>query len=82
MEKMATWKIALRRLEMPFPQFLLRFVAPSAIAGLFSAIMMIWLTGGLSEGGLFAGFTGVILIIILPIIIFILKIFIINIHFW
>ena len=68
MEKMATWKIALRRLEMPFPQFLLRFVAPSAIAGLFSAIMMIWLTGGLSEGGLFAGFTGVILIIILPLI--------------
>ena len=67
MERMATWQIALRRLEMPVPRFLLLFVLPSALAGLITAILLIWLTGGLSEGGLFAGFTGVFLIILLPI---------------
>ena len=66
MERMATWQIALRRLEMPVPRFLLLFVLPSALAGLITAILLIWLTGGLSEGGLFAGFTGVFLIILLP----------------
>lgn len=66
MERMATWQIALRRLEMPVPRFLLLFVLPSALAGLITAILLIWLTGGLSEGGLFAGFTGVLLIILLP----------------
>ena len=66
MERMATWQIALRRLELPVPRFLLLFVLPSALAGLITAILLIWLTGGLSEGGLFAGFTGVFLIILLP----------------
>ncbi|MAS58114.1 MAG: hypothetical protein CMA37_05865 [Euryarchaeota archaeon] len=66
MERMATWQIALRRLEMPIPRFLLLFVLPSALAGLITAILLIWLTGGLSEGGLFAGFTGVFLVILLP----------------
>ena len=66
MERMATWQIALRRLEMPVPRFLLLFVLPSALAGLITAIILIWLTGGLSEGGLFAGFTGVFLVILLP----------------
>ncbi len=63
---MATWQIALRRLEMPVPRFLILFVLPSALAGLITAILMIWLTGGFSEGGLFAGFTGIFLIILLP----------------
>jgi len=66
MERMATWQIALRRLEMPVPRFLLLFVLPSALAGLITAILLIWLTGGLSEGGLFAGFTGIFLVILLP----------------
>ena len=66
MERMATWQIALRRLEMPVPRFLLAFVLPAALAGLITAILLIWLTGGLSEGGLFAGFTGVLLIVLLP----------------
>ena len=66
MERMATWQIALRRLEMPVPRFLFAFVLPAALAGLISAILLIWLTGGFSEGGLFAGFTGVFLIIMLP----------------
>ena len=66
MDRMATWQIALRRLEMPVPRFLIAFVLPAALAGLVSAILLIWLTGGFSEGGLFAGFTGVFLIILLP----------------
>jgi len=66
MDRMATWQIALRRLEMPVPRFLVAFVLPAALAGLISAILLIWLTGGFSEGGLFAGFTGVFLIILLP----------------
>ena len=66
MDRMATWQIALRRLEMPVPRFLIAFVLPSALAGLVSAILLIWLTGGFAEGGLFAGFTGVFLIIMLP----------------
>ena len=67
MERMATWQIALRRLEMPIPRFLFAFVLPAALAGLITAILLIFLTGGFSEGGLFAGFTGVFLIILLPI---------------
>ena len=67
MERMATWQIALRRLEMPVPRFLLLFIMPAALAGLLSAALMIWVTGGFSEGGLFAGFTGIFLIILLPI---------------
>ena len=64
---MATWQIALRRLEMPVSRFLFAFVLPAALAGLVTAILLIFLTGGFSEGGLFAGFTGVFLIILLPI---------------
>ena len=67
MERMATWQIALRRLEMPVSRFLFAFVLPAALAGLLTAILLIFLTGGFSEGGLFAGFTGVFLIILLPI---------------
>ena len=67
MERMATWQIALRRLEMPVSRFLLFFIVPAALAGLFSAMLMIWLTGGFSEGGLFAGFTGIFLLILLPV---------------
>ena len=66
MERMAIWQIALRRLEMPVSRFLVFFVLPSALAGLISAALMIWLTGGFSEGGLFAGFTGIFLLILLP----------------
>ncbi len=67
MERMATWQIALRRLEMPVSRFLLLFIIPAALAGLVTAILLIFLTGGLGEGALFAGFTGVFLIILLPI---------------
>lgn len=63
---MATWEIALRRLEMPVARFLFAFILPAAFAGFASAALMIWLTGGFSEGGLFAGFTGILLLIIMP----------------
>ena len=66
MERMATWEIALRRLEMPVAKFLFVFILPAAFAGFVSAALMIWLTGGFSEGGLFAGFTGILLLLILP----------------
>ena len=66
MERMAIWQIALRRLEMPVSRFLFLFVLPSALAGLISAALMILVTGGFAEGGLFAGFTGVFLLLILP----------------
>ncbi len=66
MERMATWEIALRRLEMPVARFLFAFILPAAFAGFASAALMIWLTGGFSEGGLFAGLTGILLLIIMP----------------
>ena len=66
MERMATWEIALRRLEMPVARFLFAFILPAAFAGFASAALMIWLTGGFSEGGLFAGFTGILLLLIMP----------------
>ncbi len=67
MERMAIWQIALRRLEMPASRFLLYFIMPAVIAGLLTALLVIWLTGGFSEGGLFAGFTGILLLILLPV---------------
>ena len=66
MERMAIWQIALRRLEMPVARFILSFIMPAAIAGFLTAALVIWLTGGFSEGGLFAGFTGIFLLILLP----------------
>jgi len=66
MERMATWEIALRRLEMPVARFLFAFILPAAFAGFASAALIIWLTGGFSEGGLFAGFTGILLLFIMP----------------
>ena len=66
MERMAIWQIALRRLEMPVSRFIFSFIIPAAIAGFLTAALVIWLTGGFSEGGLFAGFTGIFLLMLLP----------------
>ena len=63
---MATWEIALRRLEMPLSRFLFIFVLPAFLAGLATAGLMIWLTGGFGEGALFQGFTGIFLLILMP----------------
>ena len=66
MERMATWQIALRRLEMPVGKFALTHILPAAFAGLGTAGLIIWITGGFSDGGLFSGFSGLFLIFILP----------------
>ena len=66
MERLATWQIALRRMEMPISRFFLTLVLPAFLVGLFAAILVIWVTGGLGEGGLFSGFAGAFLLLILP----------------
>ena len=68
MERMATWQIAVRRLEMPIPRFLLIYCGGAAFAGFLTAFLIIFVTGGWSEGGLFAGASGFILLLLLPII--------------
>ena len=68
MERMATWQIALRRLEMPVPRFLIIYCGGAAFAGFLTAFLIILVTGGWSEGGLFSGGSGVLLLLLLPII--------------
>ena len=58
MERMSIWQIALRRLEMPVSRFLSFYVAPVVVATFFISILIVFLTGGLAAGALFAGFTG------------------------
>ncbi len=66
MERMGTWHIALRRIEMPFTTYLTFYVGGSALAGLVVALGLIFTTGGFSEGALFSGIAGVFLILLLP----------------
>ena len=65
MERMPIWHIALRRLEMPVGRFLAIYVAPIVVVTFLTAIVLVFLTGGLGEGALFAGFTGVLFVIML-----------------
>lgn len=62
---MPIWHIALRRLEMPVGRFLAIYVAPIVAVTFLTAIVLVFLTGGLGEGALFAGFTGVLFVIML-----------------
>jgi flagellar protein FlaJ len=68
MDRMATWQIALRRLEMPVPRFLLVYCGGAAFAGFLTAFLIIYLTGGWVEGGLFSGASGFLLLLFLPLI--------------
>ena len=54
MERMPIWHIALRRLEMPFPRYLAFFVGGAALVGLISALVLIFSTGGFTDGALFS----------------------------
>jgi flagellar protein FlaJ len=63
---MSFWQIALRRVDMPVGRFLLIYVGGSAIAGFFFSLILIFLTGGLVEGALFSGVSGILLLILLP----------------
>ncbi|MDG1545754.1 MAG: type II secretion system F family protein [Candidatus Poseidoniaceae archaeon] len=66
MERMPLWQIALRRIDMPIPRYLFIFVGGSFTIGLIVAGLVIFLTGGFSEGALFSGFAGVFLLLLLP----------------
>ena len=68
MERMPIWQVAIRRLEMPIPRFLIIFVGGAGFAGLVSALAIIFLTGGLGEGALFQGLAGVLMIMVFPLI--------------
>ena len=65
MERMPIWHIALRRLEMPMGRFLALYVLPIAIFTFIFSIILVFVTGGLVEGALFSGVTGILLILLL-----------------
>ncbi|MDG1557215.1 MAG: hypothetical protein P8Q98_05395, partial [Candidatus Poseidoniaceae archaeon] len=67
MERMPMWQIAIRRLEMPISRFVLFYVGGAFAMGLIGSLSLIFVTGGLSEGALFSGVSGVLLIFTLPI---------------
>ena len=52
MERMPIWQVAIRRLEMPIIRFLFVFVGGAGLIGLITAVILIYLTGGLGEGAL------------------------------
>ena len=61
------WQIAIRRLEMPISRFIAVYVGGAFAAGLLASLLLIFLTGGFAEGALFAGFSGVLLLLLLPV---------------
>ena len=61
------WQIAIRRLEMPMGRFLGLYVGGAFAGGLLASLILIFLTGGLADGALFAGFSGILLLVLLPI---------------
>ena len=65
MERMPIWHNALRRLEKPIGRFLSLYVLPVSIFTFIFSIVLVVLTGGLSEGALFSGITGILLVILL-----------------
>lgn len=65
MERMPTWHIALRRLEMPMGRFLAVYVLPVAVFTFIFSIILVFATGGLGDGALFSGVTGIFLILLL-----------------
>ena len=67
MERMPIWQLALCRVEMPLGRFLALYVAPAAGVTFFASIFLVFMTGGLAEGALFSGITGVLLVIMLTV---------------
>ena len=61
------WQIAIRRLEMPMGRFLALYVGGAFAGGFLASLLLIFITGGLAEGALFAGFSGILLLFLLPI---------------
>ena len=67
MERLPLWQIALRRIDMPVQRYIGIFVGGSFLLGLIVASILIFLTGGFADGALFAGFAGVLMLILLPV---------------
>ena len=65
MERMPIWQLAIRRLEMPVSRFLALYVAPVVGVTFFLGFFLVFLTGGLAEGALFSGITGVLFVMLL-----------------
>jgi flagellar protein FlaJ len=65
MERMPIWQIALRRMEMPIGRFLGLYVAPIVSVTFLIGVALVALTGGLAEGALFSGITGVLFVLML-----------------
>ena len=61
------WQIAIRRLEMPVGRFISIYVGGAFAGGLLASLLIIFLTGGFADGALFAGISGILLLILLPI---------------
>ena len=68
MDRMPIWQVAIRRLEIPILRFLILYVGGAGLLGLVTAVALILLTGGFSEGALFQGFAGFLMILVFPII--------------
>ena len=66
MERMPMWQIAIRRLEMPMGRFLALYVGGAFAGGFLASLLLIFITGGFAEGALFAGFSGILLLFLLP----------------
>ncbi len=64
---MPMWQIAIRRLEMPVGRFITLYVGGAFAGGLLASLLIIFLTGGLADGALFAGLSGILLLFLLPI---------------
>ena len=64
MDRMPIWQVAIRRLEIPILRFLILYVGGAGLLGLVTAVTLILLTGGFSEGALFQGFAGFLMILV------------------
>ena len=67
MQRMSMWQIALRRIEIPILRFIAIFVGGAAAGGLLFGLILIFMTGGLGEGALFSGLSGIFLLLLLPV---------------
>jgi len=64
---MPMWQIAIRRLEMPVGRFIALYVGGAFAGGLLASLLIIFITGGFADGALFAGVSGILLLVLLPV---------------
>lgn len=68
MERMPLWELAVKRLEMSVPRFLLLYVLPAAGAGFAAGLILIVATGGLGPNSILGGVIGGSMLLILPLV--------------